>query len=228
MIQRAQSTCVLSHTILPQLDASPSSPVARRRLRHPFPERFLRRPFQIQQRELGSADWSVGGVPIPPPFDQRPSPPTLNCPTCRDLQLFVLLPVPRHVARILDPGEPIGPHDGLHHGEERGQGRAVAWHVTAVTVAPEFRRLGLARQLMDQLEDTSINLYAYFVDLFVRAPNARDLHVPPVRLRGHRQASAHRRRRTYDMRKSTATPEKRASVPSSRPVRPGIHAVASW
>jgi N-terminal acetyltransferase B complex catalytic subunit len=46
-------------------------------------------------------------------------------------------------------------------------------HVTAVTVAPEFRRLGLARKLMDYLENVSIELYdAYFVDLFVRVSNS--------------------------------------------------------
>ncbi|TMW69541.1 hypothetical protein Poli38472_001697 [Pythium oligandrum] len=45
-------------------------------------------------------------------------------------------------------------------------------HVTAVTVAPEFRRLGLARNLMDYLENVSVELYdGYFVDLFVRVSN---------------------------------------------------------
>jgi N-terminal acetyltransferase B complex catalytic subunit len=53
-------------------------------------------------------------------------------------------------------------YDNLWHG-----------HVTAVTVAPEFRRIGLAKQLMDYLEDLSIHTYnAHFVDLFVRVSNA--------------------------------------------------------
>ena len=45
-------------------------------------------------------------------------------------------------------------------------------HVSAVTVAPLYRRLGLANTLMEDLESTSSNVYnAYFVDLFVRASN---------------------------------------------------------
>lgn len=41
-----------------------------------------------------------------------------------------------------------------------------------MTVAPEFRRLGLANKLMNLLEYTTIHLYnGYFVDLFVRASN---------------------------------------------------------
>ncbi|GLE07114.1 hypothetical protein PINS_up017060 [Pythium insidiosum] len=40
-------------------------------------------------------------------------------------------------------------------------------------MAPEFRRLGLARNLMDYLENVSIELYdGYFVDLFVRVSNS--------------------------------------------------------
>eukprot|EP00762_Andalucia_godoyi_P001838 ANDGO_06105.mRNA.1 N-alpha-acetyltransferase 20 len=45
-------------------------------------------------------------------------------------------------------------------------------HVTAVTVAPAFRRLGVAANLMHLLEDISDKVYrAYFVDLFVRSSN---------------------------------------------------------
>ncbi|KAJ8325815.1 hypothetical protein BDV3_000948 [Batrachochytrium dendrobatidis] len=53
-------------------------------------------------------------------------------------------------------------HDELWHG-----------HVTALTVAPEFRRLGLARTLMNFLERVSEKVYnTYFVDLFVRSSNS--------------------------------------------------------
>lgn len=42
-------------------------------------------------------------------------------------------------------------------------------HVTAVTVAPEFRRLGLAKTLMDSLENVSENLYvSLFGSLYIR------------------------------------------------------------
>ncbi|SPO27821.1 probable N-acetyltransferase 5 [Ustilago trichophora] len=45
-------------------------------------------------------------------------------------------------------------------------------HVTAITVAPEYRRLGLANGMMHLLEDVSHRVYAaYFVDLFVRPSN---------------------------------------------------------
>lgn len=45
-------------------------------------------------------------------------------------------------------------------------------HVTAITVAPEYRRLGVAQGLMKLLEKASAEVYqAYFVDLFVRPSN---------------------------------------------------------
>lgn len=42
-------------------------------------------------------------------------------------------------------------------------------HVTAVTVGPEFRRLGLAKEMMDQLEDASSAMY----DVSMRASTSR-------------------------------------------------------
>lgn len=52
----------------------------------------------------------------------------------------------------------------------KAEGRKTDWHghVTAVTVAPEFRRLGLAKRLMDELERVSEHMYAawWSVDLF--------------------------------------------------------------
>lgn len=40
----------------------------------------------------------------------------------------------------------------------KAEGRKELWHghVTAVTVAPEYRRLGVAKQLMDSLETVSM------------------------------------------------------------------------
>lgn len=55
------------------------------------------------------------------------------------------------------------------------EGNATNWHghVSAVTVAPEFRRLGLASKLMSFTEDLSQKPHnCYFVDLFVRKSNA--------------------------------------------------------
>lgn len=56
----------------------------------------------------------------------------------------------------------------------KAEGEAKSWHghVSAVTVAPSYRRLGLAKTLMDNFEHLCINTYhGYFVDLFVRKSN---------------------------------------------------------
>jgi N-terminal acetyltransferase B complex catalytic subunit len=51
-------------------------------------------------------------------------------------------------------------------GKAEGSGPEWHGHVTAITVAPEYRRLGLARKMMDLLEHVSDNVYnGYFVDL---------------------------------------------------------------
>lgn len=54
------------------------------------------------------------------------------------------------------------------------EGGQTDWHghVTAITVAPEYRRLGLARRMMERLERVSDGIYhGFFVDLFVRPSN---------------------------------------------------------
>lgn len=57
-------------------------------------------------------------------------------------------------------------------GKAEGEGKLWHGHVSAVTVAPSYRRLGLAKTLMDDFEDLCVNTYdAYFVDLFVRETN---------------------------------------------------------
>lgn len=57
-------------------------------------------------------------------------------------------------------------------GKAEGVGQNWHGHVTAVTVAPEYRRLGLAKQLMEHLENVTVETYdGYFVDLFVRVSN---------------------------------------------------------
>lgn len=44
-------------------------------------------------------------------------------------------------------------------------------HVTALSVAPQYRRLGLAQDLTKALERGCEEQNAWFVDLFVRAGN---------------------------------------------------------
>jgi len=61
---------------------------------------------------------------------------------------------------------------GYMLGKSEGTDELWHGHVSAVTVAPMYRRLGLAKELMADLETTSSSVYnAYFVDLFVRASN---------------------------------------------------------
>src|SRR5260370_4938739 len=56
----------------------------------------------------------------------------------------------------------------------KAEGRDTEWHghITAVTVAPEYRRLSLAGNLCKLLEQTSEDPYkGFFVDLYVRRSN---------------------------------------------------------
>ena len=55
----------------------------------------------------------------------------------------------------------------------KAEGREENWHghVTAVSVAPEHRRMRLAARFMQNLEQISESKCCYFVDLFVRVSN---------------------------------------------------------
>jgi N-terminal acetyltransferase B complex catalytic subunit len=56
----------------------------------------------------------------------------------------------------------------------KAEGEHADWHghVTALTVAPEYRRLGLARKMMHLLETVSDEVYkGFYVDLYVRCAN---------------------------------------------------------
>uniref|UniRef100_A0A7S2ZDF1 N-acetyltransferase domain-containing protein n=2 Tax=Rhodosorus marinus TaxID=101924 RepID=A0A7S2ZDF1_9RHOD len=67
---------------------------------------------------------------------------------------------------------PNGTIMGYMIGKAEGTGENWHGHVSAVTVAPEYRRLGLARKLMDFIEELSEKTFnCYFVDLFVRVTN---------------------------------------------------------
>ena len=67
---------------------------------------------------------------------------------------------------------PDGSLMGYMLGKAEGMGKLWHGHVSAVTVAPTYRRLGLARTLMEDLDKLSTDVYnAHFVDLFVRASN---------------------------------------------------------
>lgn len=58
-------------------------------------------------------------------------------------------------------------------GKAEGSPHDFHGHVTALTVAPEYRRLSLARSLMNFLETVSDDVYGgLFVDLYVRCTNS--------------------------------------------------------
>ncbi|CAH8455924.1 unnamed protein product [Dicrocoelium dendriticum] len=111
----------------------------------------------------------------------------------------------------------------------KSEGRGTDWHghVTALSVAPEYRRLGLATQLMLDLEETSDRKRCYYVDLFVRASNKLGLEI--YTKLGY---TVYRRVLNYywgslededalDMRKALSTDvDKRSTIPMNRPVRP--------
>eukprot|EP00923_Selenidium_pygospionis_P005280 GHVN01008866.1.p2 GENE.GHVN01008866.1~~GHVN01008866.1.p2 ORF type:complete len:165 (+),score=13.20 GHVN01008866.1:119-613(+) len=67
---------------------------------------------------------------------------------------------------------PDGTMAGYIIGKVEGHGKNWHGHVTALSVAPEFRRTKLALRLMNYLEKISdLQFNCYFVDLFVRVSN---------------------------------------------------------
>lgn len=108
-------------------------------------------------------------------------------------------------------------------GKTEGEGKNWHGHVSAVTVAPEYRRLGLATKLMHFTESLSQDTYnAYFVDLFVRKSNT--LAISMYKRMGY---CIYRtilnyyggEEDAYDMRKALARDKTKASmVPLKHPV----------
>jgi N-terminal acetyltransferase B complex catalytic subunit len=116
---------------------------------------------------------------------------------------------------------------GYMLGKAEGEGKLWHGHVSAVTVAPCYRRLGLARTLMDDFEEMCIHQYnAYFVDLFVRVSNS--LAIQMYQTFGY---SVYRRvlgyysgelpEDAFDMRKALPRDvDKESVVPLDHPIRP--------
>mmetsp|Transcript_19455 Transcript_19455/g.50510 ORF Transcript_19455/g.50510 Transcript_19455/m.50510 type:complete len:175 (+) Transcript_19455:100-624(+) len=110
-------------------------------------------------------------------------------------------------------------------GKAEGKGELWHGHVTAVTVAPDYRRQRLANKLMDSLEQVTEKFHnGYFVDLFVRKSN--DVAVGMYRKLGYvvyREVIGYYsgEENAYDMRKAMARDVQRKSVvPLKRPVKP--------
>lgn len=126
---------------------------------------------------------------------------------------------------------PNGDLMGYVLGKAEGEGNLWHGHVSAVTVAPAYRRLGLAKTLMDDFEQLCINTYsAYFVDLFVRASNllAQDMYskfgyVTYRRVLGYYSAGGYSESAedALDMRKALPRDKNKESViPLDHPVYP--------
>mmetsp|Transcript_17607 Transcript_17607/g.25717 ORF Transcript_17607/g.25717 Transcript_17607/m.25717 type:complete len:176 (+) Transcript_17607:34-561(+) len=122
---------------------------------------------------------------------------------------------------------PNGKAMGYIMGKAEGENELWHGHVTAVTVAPEYRRLGLARTLMNCLEHVSEKVYnAYFVDLFVRASNR--LAIGMYERFGYTSYrtvlgyySGTDTEDALDMRKSLKRdPDKKSMVPLPHPIHP--------
>ncbi|NXF32429.1 NAA20 acetyltransferase, partial [Nyctibius bracteatus] len=116
-------------------------------------------------------------------------------------------------------------------GKAEGSVAREEWHghVTALSVAPEFRRLGLAAKLMELLEEISEKKGGFFVDLFVRVSNQvavnmyKQLGYSVYRtvLEYYSASSGEPDEDAYDMRKALSRDmEKKSIIPLPHPVRP--------
>jgi len=110
-------------------------------------------------------------------------------------------------------------------GKVEGEGDEWHGHVTAVTVAPEFRRLGLAAKLMRNLEARTDEVGGFFVDLFVRCSNK-----PAIAMYENLGYTVYRRvvgyygggEDAFDMRKAMkADVHKKSIAPLARDVQAG-------
>ncbi|KAJ3378702.1 N(alpha)-acetyltransferase 20, NatB catalytic subunit [Lobulomyces angularis] len=122
---------------------------------------------------------------------------------------------------------PSGTPMGYIMGKAEGENELWHGHVTAVTVALEYRRLGLAKNLMRILEEVSEKIYdAYFVDLFVRKSNLLAIgmyekfgYVAYRRVLDY--YSGENGEDAYDMRKALKRDKhKKSMIPLKRPIRP--------
>jgi len=119
---------------------------------------------------------------------------------------------------------PAGDLMGYIMGKSEGLNENWHGHVTAVTVGPEHRRLGLANRLMEGLEEISDGKNCYFVDLFVRVSNKIAINF--YRKLGYtvyrtvlQYYSGDNDEDAYDMRKAlTMDVEKKSVVPLPAPV----------
>ena len=113
-------------------------------------------------------------------------------------------------------------------GKVEGLGKDWHGHVTALTVAPEYRRLGLACKMMKFFRNRFLREYnAYFVDLYVRASNkvAVDMY-KKLGYTEYRHVIGYYsgEEDAYDMRKSCIRDKERKLMIPHNPLRvpPGV------
>jgi N-terminal acetyltransferase B complex catalytic subunit len=129
---------------------------------------------------------------------------------------------PSMCATFVDPN---GRLMGYILGKAEGDDNKWHGHVTAVTVSQEYRRLGVAKNLMFYLEEISELLFnAFFVDLFVRVSNKlaqlmyeNISYIVYRRVIGYYSGTED----AFDMRKALKRDVSKSSVvPLKYPVRP--------
>uniref|UniRef100_A0A0M3IJJ9 N-alpha-acetyltransferase 20 n=1 Tax=Ascaris lumbricoides TaxID=6252 RepID=A0A0M3IJJ9_ASCLU len=109
-------------------------------------------------------------------------------------------------------------------GKTEGERENWHGHVTAVTVAPTYRRLRLAARMMQTLEHISEMKKCYFVDLFVRVSNAVAISMYTalgyvVYRRIIDYYSGENEEDAFDMRKALSRDvEKKSMIPIKQPV----------
>ncbi|CAH2258777.1 N-alpha-acetyltransferase 20 [Pararge aegeria] len=121
---------------------------------------------------------------------------------------------------------PSGEIMGYIMGKAEGLGENWHGHVTALSVNPDYRRLGIAATLMNILEEVSEKKKAYFVDLFVRVSNKVAINM--YKNLGYivyrtvlEYYSGDPDEDAYDMRKACSRDvNKKSVVPLTHPVRP--------
>ena len=108
-------------------------------------------------------------------------------------------------------------------GKCEGTGKDWHGHVTALTVAPDYRRLGVGQRLMRHLEDVSEAGKMYFVDLFVRKSNSNAItmyqkmgYTTYRRIEGY--YTGPNPEDAFDMRKCLSSDPEKASLITDRPV----------
>jgi len=114
---------------------------------------------------------------------------------------------------------------GYIMGKAEGVGDNWHGHISAVTVAPRYRRLGLAGMLIQYLEDITEEVHdGYFVDLFVRMSNL--LAINMYKKFGYvvyRQVLGYYagEEDAFDMRKAMARDvDKKSMIPLDHPIHP--------